>query len=101
MSRVAIVRGTDLPDMTVRAMEMVDAKPVLIKPNYIDASYPSTGITTDARVIEGVVAFKHLSLAEECGLGTYHLERIQVLGEPIETVRRKFRTSFLSKIAQI
>jgi uncharacterized protein (DUF362 family) len=279
MSRVAIVRGTDPPDMTVRAMEMVDAakavsadKPVLIKPNYIDASHPSTGITTDARVIEGVVVFlkkhdvkeiiigegageadtsdafkiggvddvarrwkvpmvdlnkdefvevhppnartlkkvkiartalestivsvpklkphrwagatlslknmmgamtpkgsmhghlsqnivdlasvikpgiavidgiiageghetsgnpvemnlviagtdpvavdaigatvmgipleyvKHLSLAEECGLGTCHLERIQVLGEPIEKVRRKFRTSFLSKIAQI
>ena len=279
MSRVAIVRGTDPPDMTVRAMEMVDAakavsadKPVLIKPNYIDASHPSTGITTDARVIEGVVAFlkkhdvkeiiigegagmgdtldafkiggvddvarrwkvrmvdlnkdefvevhlpnartlkkvkiartalestivsvpklkphrwagvtlslknmmgamapkgsmhghlsqnivdlasvikpsiavidgiiageghetsgnpvemnlviagtdpvavdavgatvmgipleyvKHLSLAEECGLGTCHLEQIQVLGEPIEKVRRRFRTSFLSKIAQI
>ena len=279
MSRVAIVRGTDPPDMTVRAMEMVDAakavsedKPVLIKPNYIDASHPSTGITTDARVIEGVVAFlkkhdvkeiivgegagmgdtldafkiggvddvarrwevrmvdlnkdefvevhptnartlkkvkiartalestiisvpklkphrwagatlslknmmgamtpkgsmhghlsqnivdlasvikpsiavidgiiageghetsgnpvemnlviagtdpvavdavgatvmgirpeyvKHLSLAEECGLGTCNLERIQVLGDPIEKVRRKFRTSFLSKIAQI
>ena len=279
MSRVAIVRGTDPPDMTVRAMEMVDAakavsedKPVLIKPNYIDASHPSTGITTDARVIEGVVAFlkkhdvkeiiigegagmgdtldafkiggvddvarrwkvrmvdlnkdefvevhptnartlkkvkiartalestiisvpklkphrwagatlslknmmgamtpkgsmhghlsqnivdlasvikpsiavidgiiageghetsgnpvemnlviagtdpvavdavgatvmgirpeyvKHLSLAEECGLGTCNLERIQVLGEPIEKVRRKFRTSFLSKVAQI
>ena len=64
MSRVAIVRGTDPPEMTVRAMEMVDAaravsadKPVLIKPNYIDARHPSTGITTDARVIEGVVAF--------------------------------------------
>lgn len=279
MSRVAIVRGTDPRDMTVRAMETVDAakvvsldKPVLIKPNYIDASHPSTGITTDARVIEGVVTFlkkhdleeiiigegtgmgdtldafkvggvddvarrwkvrmvdlnrddfvevhppkartlskvkiartalestivsvpklkphrlagvtlslknmmgamtpkgsmhghlsqnivdlasvikpsiavidgiiageghetsgnpvemnlviagtdpvavdavgaavmgiraeyvKHLSLAEECGLGTCNLERIEVLGEPIEKVSRKFRTSFLSKIAQI
>jgi uncharacterized protein (DUF362 family) len=279
MSRVAIVRGTDPPDMTVRAMEMIGAakvvsadKPVLIKPNYIDTSHPSTGITTDARVIEGVVAFlkknevkeiiigegagmgdtleafkiggvddvarrwkvrmvdlnkdefvevhppnartlkkvkiaktalestivsvpklkphrwagatlslknmmgamtpkgsmhghlsqnivdlasvikpsiavidgiiageghetsgnpvemnlviagtdpvavdavgtavmgipvehvKHLSLAEECGLGTCNLERIQVLGEPVEKVRRKFRTSFLSRIAQI
>jgi hypothetical protein len=27
--------------------------------------------------------------------GTCHLERIQVLGEPIEKVRKKFRTSFL------
>jgi uncharacterized protein (DUF362 family) len=279
MSRVVIVRGTDPPDMAVRALEKVDAaqvvpadKPVLIKPNYINASHPSTGITTDARVIEGVVAFlkkhdvreiiigegageadtpdafrvggvddvarrwnvrivdlnrdeflevyppnartlkkvkiartalestiisvpklkphrlagvtlslknmmgamtpkgsmhghlnqnivdlasaikprvavidgivageghetsgnpvemnlviagtdpvavdtvgaavmdisvehvKHLRLAEECGLGTCHLEQIQVLGEPIEKVKRKFRTSFLSRIAQM
>jgi uncharacterized protein (DUF362 family) len=82
MSRVAIVRGTDSPDMTVRAMEMVDAakavsadKPVLIKPNYIDASHPSTGITTDARVIEGVVAFlkkhdvKEIIIGEGSGMG--------------------------------
>jgi len=44
---------------------------------------------------------KHLSLAEECGLGTCNPERIEVLGEPIEKVSRRFRTSFLSKIAQI
>ena len=44
---------------------------------------------------------KHLSLAEECLLGTCNLERIEVLGEPIEKVSREFRTSFLSKIAQI
>jgi uncharacterized protein (DUF362 family) len=82
MSRVAIVRGTDPPDMTVRAMEMVDAaravsadKPVLIKPNYIDASHPSTGITTDPRVIEGVVAFlkkhdvKEIIIGEGTGMG--------------------------------
>ena len=82
MSRVAIVRGTDPPDMTVRAMEMVDAakavsagKPLLIKPNYIDASHPSTGITTDARVIEGVVAFlkkrdmKEIIIGEGTGMG--------------------------------
>jgi uncharacterized protein (DUF362 family) len=42
----------------IDAAEAVSAdKPVLIKPNYINASHPSTGITTDARVIEGVVAF--------------------------------------------
>jgi uncharacterized protein (DUF362 family) len=64
MSGVVIVRGKDPPDMVVRALEKVDAaevvsadKPVLIKPNYINASHPSTGVTTDARVIEGVVAF--------------------------------------------
>ncbi len=64
MARVAIVKGTNPPDMTVEALEMVEAyealldeKPVLIKPNYINAKHPSTGITTDSRVIEGVVKF--------------------------------------------
>jgi len=41
---------------------------------------------------------KHLRLAEKRGLGTCNLDRIEVVGEPIEKVRRKFRTSFLSKI---
>jgi len=64
MARVAIVKGINPQDMTVEALEMVEAhealpdeKPVLIKPNYINASHPSTGITTDSRVIEGVVKF--------------------------------------------
>jgi len=50
--------------MTVKALEIVNAdkalpkeKPILIKPNYINARHPSTGITTDSRVIEGVVKF--------------------------------------------
>ena len=64
MTRVAIVKGTNPKDMTVKALEMVNAdkafskeKPILIKPNYINAKHPSTGITTDSRVIEGVVKF--------------------------------------------
>jgi len=44
---------------------------------------------------------KHLRLAEERGLGTCNLERIQVLGEPIEKVQRKFRTSFMTKLARM
>jgi len=64
MSRVAIVKGTNPIDMTVKALEMANAdkvlpmgKPILIKPNYINARHPSTGITTDSRVIEGVLTF--------------------------------------------
>lgn len=64
MAKVAIVRGTFPSDMTVKALEMVGAdealskeKPILIKPNYINARHPSTGITTDSRVIEGVIRF--------------------------------------------
>jgi len=64
MAEVAIVRGTNPVEVTVKALGMIDVdealsneKPVLIKPNYINASHPSTGITTDSRVIEGVVKF--------------------------------------------
>jgi len=76
LSRVAIVKGTNPQDMTVKALEMADAvealqkvKPVLIKPNYINASHPSTGITTDSRVIEGVVEFLKLHRIEEVVIG--------------------------------
>ena len=41
---------------------------------------------------------KHLRLASEVGLGTSRLEEIEVLGESIENVKRKFRTSFVSKL---
>jgi uncharacterized protein (DUF362 family) len=105
MSRVAIVRGTDPPDMTVRAMEMVDAakavsadKPVLIKPNYIDASHPSTGITTDARVIEGVVAFlkkhdvKEIIIGEGTGMGDT-LDAFKIGG--VDDVARRWKVRLI------
>jgi uncharacterized protein (DUF362 family) len=41
---------------------------------------------------------KHLVLAEKKGLGTCRLENIEIIGEPIENVRRKFRRSIISKI---
>ena len=76
MAVVAIVKGTNPQDMTVEALEMVKAqdviphdKPVLIKPNYINAKHPSTGITTDSRVIEGVVKFLKQHGAEEVVVG--------------------------------
>ena len=66
MSRVAIVRGLNPVESTVKALEAIMAdlsavlsseRPILVKPNYITADHPSTGITTDSRVIEGVVKF--------------------------------------------
>jgi uncharacterized protein (DUF362 family) len=66
MSRVVILRGTDPVEMGVQALEMIgpdldhalsEKKPILIKPNYINSRHPSTGITTDSRVVEGVVKF--------------------------------------------
>lgn len=64
MSSVAIVKGMHPEDITVKALEMIkteetlaDEKTILIKPNYLNASHPSTGITTDSRVIEGIIKF--------------------------------------------
>jgi uncharacterized protein (DUF362 family) len=66
MSRVAIVKGEDAVDATLRALGAIRLevehvlsgnKPVLIKPNYINSKHSSTGITTDSRVIEGIVRF--------------------------------------------
>ncbi|MGQ9551075.1 MAG: DUF362 domain-containing protein [Candidatus Bathycorpusculaceae bacterium] len=66
MSQVAIVKGTNPVEITVEALKMVKPhvdrvlsvrKPILIKPNYLNSRHPSTGITTDSRVIEGVVKF--------------------------------------------
>jgi uncharacterized protein (DUF362 family) len=66
MSRVAIVKGTDPVHMTEAALRLIQAdlapllstsQSFLIKPNYINARHPSTGITTDARVVEGIVSY--------------------------------------------
>jgi len=98
LSRVAIVRGTDPPDTTIKALEIVNAaeallatKPVLIKPNYINTKHPSTGITTDARVIEGVVKFliQHNVKDIVVGEGTGH-------GDTLEA----FKVAGVDKIAQ-
>lgn len=84
MSRVAIVKGSDPVETTVKALDLIEAdvvkalsiaKPVLIKPNYINSKSPSTGITTDGRVVEGIVKFlrdhnfKEVSIGEGSGFG--------------------------------
>ena len=66
MSKVAIVKGTDPVDTTERVLQVIrpgvdralsTRKTILIKPNYINSKHPSTGITTDGRVVEGIVKF--------------------------------------------
>lgn len=76
MSTVAIVKGIPPEDITVQALEMInahealtDGKPVLIKPNYLNASHPSTGITTDSHVIEGVIKFLKQQEVQEIIIG--------------------------------
>ncbi len=78
MSRVAIVKGTCPVETTVKALEKIRAdvdrvlsrrKPILIKPNYINSKHPSTGITTDSRVIEGIIQFLRGRKIEEIIIG--------------------------------
>jgi len=76
LSKVAIIRGTNPPDMTVAALEMVKAaqalpsgKTVLVKPNYVTTDAPATGITTDGRIVEGVVRFLREHAVQEIIIG--------------------------------
>ena len=68
MPNVAIVKGEKPVETTISALKLIEAdiehalaesgkNQILIKPNYINSKHPSTGITTDSRVIEGVVKF--------------------------------------------
>jgi uncharacterized protein (DUF362 family) len=66
MSKVSVVKGTNPVETTFKALEAIKSdvenvlsmtKPILIKPNYINSQHPSTGITTDSRVLEGIVKF--------------------------------------------
>lgn len=59
---VAIVKGDDPNSMSHQACTLIHAADmfhpddrVLIKPNCVVPKPPSTGITTDARVIDGVI----------------------------------------------
>lgn len=81
MSKVAIANGEDAIETTINALKLIepdvhralaesDKKPVLIKPNYINSKHPSTGITTDSRVIEGIVKFlKERNIAHNIAIG--------------------------------
>ncbi len=89
-SVVSIVKGQEPVEITVKALEMVGAEgacsadgQVLVKPNYINADHPSTGVTTDGRVIEGVVkffreqGFRNIVIGEGAGFAdTFHAFRV-------------------------
>ena len=66
MSEVAIAKGANPQEATIASLKLAvpniqkiisQNRPVLIKPNYINSKKPSTGVTTDARVVEGIVQF--------------------------------------------
>lgn len=61
---VAIVKGENPSKMVQTALQLIKARDqinpeesVLIKPNYVRAKPPSTGITTDSQVVESIIQF--------------------------------------------
>jgi len=78
MNRVAIIKGKNPVETTVKALETIGSdvdtalsrkKTILIKPNYLNSKHPSTGITTDSRVIEGIVKFLKARKLEDIVIG--------------------------------
>jgi uncharacterized protein (DUF362 family) len=68
-AKVAIVKGQSPKLMVKRSLELICANEliasndrVLIKPNYICAKHPSTGVTTDSEVVEALIEF-----VKKCG----------------------------------
>jgi uncharacterized protein (DUF362 family) len=64
MTSVAIVKGNQPSIMVDEALKLIEADKlitpkdeVLIKPNYVSAKHPSTGITTDSRIVEEIIRF--------------------------------------------
>ncbi|MEM2028982.1 MAG: DUF362 domain-containing protein [Candidatus Bathyarchaeia archaeon] len=98
-SVVAIFRGADPIEVTLKALEAIredlnflsNEKQVLIKPNYITAHHPSTGVTTDGRVIEGIVRF-----LKERGIGNIIVGEGSGLANTLEA----FRVAGLDKIGE-
>jgi uncharacterized protein (DUF362 family) len=66
-----------------------------VEMNLVIAGTDPVAVDTVGAAVMGISPenVKHLRLAEERGLGTCNPERIQVLGESIQRVRREFRTS--------
>jgi len=61
---VAIAYGRDPFAMVRQALDLIDAARIVaptdrivLKPNYVEPMMPDTGVTTDPRVIEGVIAW--------------------------------------------
>jgi len=63
-AKVAVVKDENPYKALKKVLELINAgdllspeDKVLIKPNYVVAKHPSTGVTTDSRVIDGVIGF--------------------------------------------
>lgn len=63
-SQVAIAKGDNAKQLTMQVLRDIQAHKVvvptdkiLLKPNYVNASHPSTGVTTSSEVIEGIIQY--------------------------------------------
>jgi len=101
MPQVAIVKNyADPVETTVKAMELIEPdvlnalsgeKTILIKPNYLNAKHPSTGVTTDSQVIEGVVKFLKMRKIENLVIGE---------GSGFADTFEAFRVAGVDKVAE-
>lgn len=73
---VAIVNGKQPSKMVEEVLRIIKADKlvnpedeVLIKPNYVSAKHPSTGITTDSRIVESLIKFVKDSGVKEVIVG--------------------------------
>ena len=112
MTSVAIVKGKQPSKMIKRALELIEAKElikprdnVLIKPNYVRAKHPSTGITTDSRIIESLIEFvKNIGVKDivvgEGGTGNTD-SAFDIVGIRNVTARQKVRLINLNRDSRV
>lgn len=110
---VAIVRDTYNSELMNTVLGMVKAErlispkdKVLIKPNCVVAKHPSTGLTTDSRVVEGIIEFcKQLDVEDlvvaEGGAGRSTERAFEVTGLREVTRRHKVDLIDLNQEARI
>ena len=61
---VTIAKGEDAKQLTLQVLRdikahegLTSADKILIKPNYVNASHPSTGVTTSPEILEGIIIY--------------------------------------------
>jgi uncharacterized protein (DUF362 family) len=76
---VAVVKGDDSYEMLKRTLKMIGSEKIiskedrgLIKPNYVSAKHPSTGVTTDPHIVEGIIMYlKDLEVSTSTKIGQW------------------------------
>ena len=75
-SKIAIVKGTNPKQMVCHALELINAgsifsseDKILLKPNCVVPKDPLSGVTTDSRIIEGIVEFLRNKGTEDITIG--------------------------------